>query len=649
MPQCPQSRLGTHNYAPCPKVLNRAVCVHCGQGKMCTKSKCVAKYLKLRWSVVTTGKLQSLVVPLDSKSGGELRAALRSCGVRSVVRPNGEHDRSSSEDDPLYVTLLEGLLPPSSLPPDDNDDEDAPSPSLSPRHEALLESVRSVLSESSSHAIVVVRRLHKVRQSELPGGGGCEGENSNVSAATDANADLILADVTISPALRSALSDAHERRRRKGKDEETTTKPESLCVLPQYPARIELGTVVRKRRRSVDVLNAVRGLLQGRKFVVDGSHVKLVNGWEEQSTVAELRGGPKWRHREATHAHGEERRRYVLEELSRQGPQGNSGRHQAYNVGKGEIYLPGVNALNNRRGYANYESRGTYSGYFPSPEGVPPPEFHHYEEQTHHQPSVMQHHQRHHNPLQNRNPYEPYSNTLLYSNQTSDSVHLATSYSSQFCEFSTCNNPASSSYSQGGSSNEYSGRIGSPMGSPDWPSTCSGGNGRQQQWQQHSPPGEQIYQPQAQHRCQHRQHQQEQKKQGQERDEGSAQHPSQQQKQRQQQQQQQQQLQQAVKEDDLGIDLAFLDIVDAENSDGGNNSDVTAGADPIVDSPSFSSASSSSWTASTPTKSPPSSLPSSSPPLSSILSTLNFSSFVDGSGSGTGSEGCQHRAGQLGY
>jgi len=129
---------------------------------------------------------------------------------------------------PSYVTLLEGVLPKSN---ENLADRDAP---LVVDHEQLQGQIDALRTALKHHPTITVRKLHKIRR-------------------TDRTTDLLLADVTLNPAVSKCLA--------------AVAKSDN-CVLPQYPCYIALGSVSREGRVSVNALKSIRRLLQGHSLEV---------------------------------------------------------------------------------------------------------------------------------------------------------------------------------------------------------------------------------------------------------------------------------------------------------------------------------------------------------------------------------------------
>ena len=213
MPQCDLSPNGTHRYVPSPTTLSSVTCLHCHHTKLCTKAKCASKYLKYRRAMQHSRGLRNITVCLEKESVQSLNNVLAEAGVKGKV---------------VYVTLLEGVLPESN---EHLADRDAPLVVDQEQLQGQIETVRSALMH---HPTITVRKLHKIRR-------------------TDRTTDLLLADVTLNPAVSKCLA--------------SVVKSDN-CVLPQYATYIALGSVSREGRMSVNALKSVRRLLQGRSLEV---------------------------------------------------------------------------------------------------------------------------------------------------------------------------------------------------------------------------------------------------------------------------------------------------------------------------------------------------------------------------------------------
>ena len=225
MPQCDLSPNGTHRYVPSPTTLSSVTCLHCHHTKLCTKAKCASKYLKYRRSMQHCRGLRNISVCLEVESAQSLQDVLVEAGIKSKVPGPSSSGGGAA---PSYVTLLEGVLPESN---ENLVDRDAPLVVDQEQLQCQIDALRTALKH---HPTITVRKLHKIRR-------------------TDRTTDLLLADVTLNPAISKCLS--------------ALAKSDN-CVLPQYPCYIALGSVSREGRVSVNALKSIRKLLQGHSLKV---------------------------------------------------------------------------------------------------------------------------------------------------------------------------------------------------------------------------------------------------------------------------------------------------------------------------------------------------------------------------------------------
>eukprot|EP00561_Arcocellulus_cornucervis_P008131 CAMPEP_0185828400 /NCGR_PEP_ID=MMETSP1322-20130828/32533_1 /TAXON_ID=265543 /ORGANISM="Minutocellus polymorphus, Strain RCC2270" /LENGTH=498 /DNA_ID=CAMNT_0028526139 /DNA_START=12 /DNA_END=1508 /DNA_ORIENTATION=+ len=235
MPQCDLSPNGTHRYVPSPTTLSSVTCLHCHHTKLCTKAKCASKYLKYRRAMQHSRGLRNITVCLEKESVQSLNNVLAEAGVKGKV---------------VYVTLLEGVLPESN---EHLADRDAPLVVDQEQLQGQIETVRSALMH---HPTITVRKLHKIRR-------------------TDRTTDLLLADVTLNPAVSKCLA--------------SVVKSDN-CVLPQYATYIALGSVSREGRMSVNALKSVRRLLQGRSLEVRNASLQCRPLSSSSASSASLSG-----------------------------------------------------------------------------------------------------------------------------------------------------------------------------------------------------------------------------------------------------------------------------------------------------------------------------------------------------------------------
>lgn len=169
--------------------------------------------------------LRNITVCLETDSAQNLQEVLVEAGIKSKVPSSSS---SGGGVAPSYVTLLEGVLPESN---EHLVDRDAP---LVVDQEQLQGQIDALCTALKHHPTITVRKLHKIRR-------------------TDRTTDLLLADVTLNPAISKCLS--------------AVAKSDN-CVLPQYPCYIALGSVSREGRVSVNALKSIRKLLQGHSLEV---------------------------------------------------------------------------------------------------------------------------------------------------------------------------------------------------------------------------------------------------------------------------------------------------------------------------------------------------------------------------------------------
>jgi len=175
--------------------------------------------------------LRNITVCLETESAQSLHDVLAEAGIRSKASSSSS---SGGGVAPSYVTLLEGVLPESN---ENLADRDAP---LVIDQEQLLGQIDSLRMALEHHPTITVRKLHKIRR-------------------TDRTTDLLLADVTLNPAVSECLS--------------MVVKSDN-CVLPQYPCYIALGSVSREGRVSVNALKSIRRLLQGHSLELRGASLR---------------------------------------------------------------------------------------------------------------------------------------------------------------------------------------------------------------------------------------------------------------------------------------------------------------------------------------------------------------------------------------
>ena len=174
--------------------------------------------------------LRNISVCLETESAQSLQDVLVEAGIKSKVSSSS----SSSGSAPSYVTLLEGVLPESN---ENLVDRDAPLVVDQEQLQGQIDALRTTLKH---HPTITVRKLHKIRR-------------------TDRTTDLLLADVTLNPAISKCLS--------------AVAKSDN-CVLPQYPCYIALGSVSREGRVSVNALKSIRKLLQGRSLEIQDASLQ---------------------------------------------------------------------------------------------------------------------------------------------------------------------------------------------------------------------------------------------------------------------------------------------------------------------------------------------------------------------------------------
>lgn len=169
--------------------------------------------------------LRNITVCLEAKSAQSLQDVLVEAGIKSKVPSSSSSGGGAA---PSYATLLEGVLPESN---EHLVDRDAPLVVDQEQLQGQIDALRTALKH---HPTITVRKLHKIRR-------------------TDRTTDLLLADVTLNPAISKCLS--------------MVAKSDN-CVLPQYPCYIALGSVSREGRVSVNALKSIRKLLQGHTLEV---------------------------------------------------------------------------------------------------------------------------------------------------------------------------------------------------------------------------------------------------------------------------------------------------------------------------------------------------------------------------------------------